>query len=110
MQFFFQKEINYLSHIIDMDVLHKDPKKVWAIFDAPIPKDVTQVKAFTGMVNYYGKFVSNLTDILAPLYAISQSSTKFSWSSVCNKTFQKAKNIISSKKCLFILTLHKILF
>ena len=61
---------------------------------------MTQVKAFIGMVNYYGKFVSNLIDILAPLYEISKSCTEFSWSGECNKAFEKANNIIASEKIL----------
>ncbi|KAK2575241.1 hypothetical protein KPH14_012756 [Odynerus spinipes] len=59
---FFQDEIRYLGHIINKDGLHKDPEKVAAIRNAKRPADVTELKAFIGMVNYYAKFVPHFSN------------------------------------------------
>lgn len=53
---FFQEKVKYLGHIIDANGLHKDIEKVKAIIDAPQPSNVTEVKAFVGLVNYYARF------------------------------------------------------
>jgi len=38
-----------------------------AITEAPVPKSVPELKAFLGLVNYYGKFLSNLATTLYKL-------------------------------------------
>ncbi len=42
-------------------------KKVAAIRDAPAPTDITQHRAFLGAVNYYGKFLPDVSTVLAPV-------------------------------------------
>lgn len=96
---FFKTEIRYLGHIIDKDGLHKDPKKVAAIVDAPKPKDVSEVKAFIGMVNYYGKFISNAIQLLHPLYQLLRNDT-FKWTSRCDRAFKEVKQELASERNL----------
>ena len=83
---FFQSKIKYLGHIINKDGLHKDPEKVEAIGKAPRPKNIQEVQAFVSMVNYYGRFVSGLSNILSPLYQ-AQRSKEFVWNEACEKAF-----------------------
>ena len=42
--------------------------KVQAIKDAPEPTNVTELKSFLGMINFYGKFLPNLSSTLEPLH------------------------------------------
>ena len=44
---FFQDSIEYCGYVIDADGLHKSPKKVEAILEAPTPTDVSQVRSLT---------------------------------------------------------------
>ena len=64
---FFEEEIRYLGHIINGEGLHMDKEKLKAMLEIPIPKTVDQVRAFIGMVNYYGKFVPDFSTVIAPL-------------------------------------------
>ena len=41
-----------------------------AITRAPKPKNVSQLEAFLGLVNYYHKFMPNSSTILSPLYKL----------------------------------------
>lgn len=65
---FFAKQLIYLWLIIDKTGLHACKSKVKTIVEAPVSQNVTQVKAFAGLIQYYGKFVPNLSNILSPLY------------------------------------------
>ncbi|XP_039311136.1 uncharacterized protein LOC105203193 [Solenopsis invicta] len=96
---FFQPEIKYLGHVINKEGLHKDPEKVAAMLEAPKPKNVSEVKAFVGMVNYYGKFVPNLSQVLIPLYEL-QRSTTFKWTQQCEEAFNNVKNELASERNL----------
>lgn len=48
---FFKESVKYLGHIISEEGLRPNPEKVQAIVEAPIPKDITQLKSYTGLIN-----------------------------------------------------------
>lgn len=97
---FFQKKVKYLGHVIDATGLHKDEDKVKAISDAPQPSNVSEVKAFIGLVNYYARFFPNLAQVLFPIYELLKQSTPFNWNDECAKSFELVKKIIVSEKVL----------
>ena len=67
---FLLKEVGYLGHKISAKRLQPYTEKVQAIMEAPQPTNVTQLKSFLGTLNYYGKFLPNLSTCLAPLYGL----------------------------------------
>jgi len=58
---FCQNQIDYLGHCIDATGIHPTEKKIKAIKDASVPTDATQLRAFIGLMNYYGKFISHIS-------------------------------------------------
>ena len=44
--------------------------KVDAITNAPEPKDVSQLRAFLGMLSYYHRFLPDAATILEPFYQL----------------------------------------
>src|SRR5207237_6331930 len=54
-------------------------------------QNVTEIKSFMGMVNFYGKFVPSLANICAPLYNLMKQSVKFQWTAECESAFQSVK-------------------
>jgi len=65
---FFKTQVEYLGHVIDKDGLKTSEKKVSCISKMPVPKNVSELKSFLGMINYYGKFIKKLSTLLAPLH------------------------------------------
>ncbi|CAF1376072.1 unnamed protein product, partial [Rotaria sordida] len=51
---FFQDEVSYLGGIINKNGKRPDPKRVEAIINMSAPKNVKELEAFIGKVNYYG--------------------------------------------------------
>ena len=96
----FQGEISYLGHKIDSHGLHTAPSKVEAIVNAPAPSDKTQLQSFLGLINYYGKFLPNLSTVLAPLNNLRNQNSKFVWSPECQDAFNKAKDLVVSSDVL----------
>ena len=88
---FLMSEVEYLGHRISPDGLHPTPTKVKAIMEAPAPTNVSELKAFLGLVNYYGKFLSNLATTLAPLYKLLQKNVKWSWGATEKSAFEQIK-------------------
>lgn len=97
---FFTDKINYCGYVIDKQRIHKDHSKTEAIKLMPQPKNVSEVRAFTGMINYYSRFIPNLCTILQPLNNLLHKDTPFVWSNNCEKAFQKAKEVFSSDQIL----------
>lgn len=97
---FFDSEVHYLGHIISSRGIKKDPNKIKSMVEAPRPTNVSELRAFIGMVNYYGKFIENLSSLLSPLYVLLQKDRKFIWNSSCEKSFLEAKEAIASDKVL----------
>ena len=88
------ESVQYLGHTIDSKGLHLIAEKVTAICDAPIPKNVTQLKAYLGLITYYGHFIHNLPHVLFPLYRLLRRDKHWRWTKKENKAFQDSKDIL----------------
>ena len=73
---FMMKSCIYLGHRLDGTGIHPTEEKIVAIINAPIPKTVSELRSYLGLVNYYHKFLGNLSTILAPLYELLRKDVK----------------------------------
>jgi hypothetical protein len=96
---FLQPSVEYLGHVIDKHGLHKADAKVNAIIDAPRPADVAQLRSFLGMVQYYHKFIANLSTVVHPLNRLL-GNQKWKWTAECEESFKQAKKLLSSTPVL----------
>lgn len=97
---FFQTTIEYLGHVISDGSLRPNDKKVEAVLKAVPPRNVNQLQSFIGMVNYYAKFISNLSSELHPLYKLLKKGTHFEWNDEQNEAFEKCKRLLASNNVL----------
>ena len=67
---------------------------------APAPKSVQELRSFLGLLNYYGKFLTNLSTILQLLNTLLQKNHKWHWSSECQQALQTAKDNLTTSKTL----------
>ncbi len=74
--------------------------KVEAIKGAPAPMNVTQLRSFLGLVNYYGKFLANLSTILAPVHKLLRKGVRWVWGDEQKKDFQEVKTQSQSQSLL----------
>ena len=72
---FFKDSIEYCGHKIDKEGLHKAQDKMDAVLKAPRPENVSQLRSFLGLVNYYAKFLPNVATVLHPLNSLLQVKT-----------------------------------
>ncbi|XP_048059455.1 uncharacterized protein K02A2.6-like [Megalobrama amblycephala] len=91
---FFKQSVEYLGHVIDADGLHKAPSKVRAVLEAPAPQNVSQLRSFIGLLNYYGRFINGLATLLKPLHQLLCSNQAWEWTQQCETTFQEAKKAL----------------
>ena len=76
------------------------PERVQAVVEVPSPKNVSQLRAFLGMVNYYHRFLPNLSQQLAPLHRLLQADVKWTWDKECSLAFGRVKRLMASETVL----------
>lgn len=97
---YYKTKITFLGYSIDEKGLHIPTDRIKAISDVPTPKNVHELKAFLGLVNYYGKFVPNMSTVASPLYTLLRNNVKFVWGDDQQKGFEEIKKILLSNKVL----------
>ena len=60
---FLQDEICYVGYKINKSGLNPIPEKLDVILNAPTPTNVSELKAYLGMLNYYHKFLNRLSTV-----------------------------------------------
>lgn len=99
---FFVKTVEYLGHKIDKEGIHPTNEKSVAIQEAPEPKNLTQLRSFLGMLNFYSKFVPMLSSKLRPLYNLLEKGVKFSWDEECQQAFALSKDLLLKNSLLVL--------
>eukprot|EP00731_Ephydatia_muelleri_P001600 Em0001g1600a len=97
---FLSHSVDFLGHRIDAEGIHPLPSKVEAMVKAPAPRNITELKSFLGMVNYYAKFLPNVSTHLFPLYALLKKEHGWKWDKECQHAFVLIKKMLSSTQVL----------
>ena len=97
---FCQDSVEYLGHRVHAKGVHTSPKKVEAIVNAPQPKNLSELRSFLGILNYYAKSIPNLSSLLHPMHELLRAEHSWHWSKDCDRAFQKAKESLSQAPVL----------
>ena len=97
---FFRRQIEFCGRVIDAQGLQKTTEKIQSIVESPKPMNVSQLRSFLGMVNYYRNFLPNLSTKLAPLHALLQKDVKWSWTKACEEAWKLVKDVVTADTVL----------
>ena len=74
---FASRKVEYLGYIVSEQGISADPKKVEAIKNYPIPKDVKSLRSFTGLALYYRRFIPSFSKTAAPFFKLMKKDMPF---------------------------------
>jgi hypothetical protein len=97
---FASEETKFLGHIVSAKGIRPDPKKVAAVQDWPILKNVPDVRSFLGLVNYFWKFIDHFASLAEPLTNLTRSKVKWEWTSRCQQSFLAVTNCLTNAPLL----------
>ena len=97
---FMQTSVTYFGHQIDARGIHTTAEKVEAVQQAPTPKNVTELRLFLGLLNYYSKFMLNLASHVHPLNQLLWEDQPWQWTDECEEAFKRAKEQLSQAPVL----------
>ena len=92
--------VTYLGYRIDKEGIHPTQEKVRAIADAPAPTNVTQLRAFLGLLNFYRRFLPKASSMLEPLNRLLKAKTPWVWGEEQEAAFLKSKETLLNSNAL----------
>lgn len=96
----FQDSVTYLGFTIDRFGVHKSPEKVSGILNAKKPTNISELKSFLGMINYYRNFIRNASAILSPLHNLLHKNVQWLWGPEHDQAFESIKKELASETTL----------
>jgi hypothetical protein len=88
----------YLGHVIDSFGISPGLDKIRQIKERADPKNVTDIRSFLELVNYYRKCVPNFAEISKPLTKLTKKNSKFICSPEHMEAFNKLKAELSKSR------------
>lgn len=99
---FAANSVKYLGHFITENTVTPLKDNLKSIIDFPVPKNRKNIRQFLGKVNFYRKYIPNVSVLLEPLHNLLRKNISFSWSNDCDAAFNKVKEYLCSKPILAI--------
>lgn len=97
---FVQQSVKYLGYIVSAEGIAADPKKVNAILNFPVPRDVKALQSFLGLASYHRWFVRNFSRIANPLHQLTRKRVEFEWKSKRQGTLDQLKAALTDSPTL----------
>uniref|UniRef100_A0A224XI32 RNA-directed DNA polymerase n=1 Tax=Panstrongylus lignarius TaxID=156445 RepID=A0A224XI32_9HEMI len=88
---FLQNTVKYLGHQVDKNGVHPTSEKIEALKAIPAPKNVKQLRAFLGAVNFYERFIPHLHGVCSALHSLTSTRKPWKWTDVEERVFQTVK-------------------
>jgi hypothetical protein len=97
---FGRQELGFLGHRLSKEGVSVDPRKVQSIVEWATPTSCSEARRFTGLANYYRRFVEGYAEIAAPLTALGSPTARFEWTPATQASFDALKLALSSAPVL----------
>ena len=97
---FMLPSVTYLGHTVDAEGIHPTQEKLLAVQNAPSPSNVGELRSYLGMLNYYHKFMPNLSTVLAPLHEQLHKEVQWKWERAQQLAFEETKRQLQSTDVL----------
>jgi hypothetical protein len=77
---FGKSSIKFFGHIVGASTVSVDPDKIAVVRDWPLPRNLTELRSFLGLANYFRRLVKDYSRIAAPLTSLTSDKVVFDYS------------------------------
>ncbi len=88
---FVKRELPFLGQLISPDGLKTAPGKIEAIRNYPVLQNVTEVRRFMGMINWYRNFIPNVAQTLEPIVDLTRKGVQWTSQDKQQEAFEDLK-------------------
>lgn len=90
----FAKEIRYLGFLVSAEGVRPDPRKIQALQKFPQPRNLTELRRFVRMTNFYRRFIRNFARIVASISKLLRNEVPWQWANEQQKAFETLKKAL----------------
>ncbi|UYV77506.1 K02A2.6-like [Cordylochernes scorpioides] len=94
------EELDILGHIVSSEGIKPDNRKIEAVLNFPIPKNIEMLRSFLGTCGFLRKFIPNFSKLAEPLNNLTRKNVRWNWDLKTNKAFQDLKESLTKEPCL----------
>ena len=94
------EEGKLLGHIISKDGIRIDPARIEAIMQIPHHRNVKELQAFLGKINFLRRFISNLAELIRLLNNMLKNNSKVKWKVEAKQAFEEIKMVLTGTPVL----------
>jgi len=88
---FLKKQVTFLGHVISEKGISMDPDKIQTIKNFQPPRTKKQVQSFLGFINFYRKFIRDLSQDTEHLSVLTKKKSKWVWNTTQQRAFEDIK-------------------
>jgi hypothetical protein len=96
----FQKRIKFLGYEVSERGVEPDAEKVKVILDWPVPRDLTELRSWLGLIGYYRKWITGFSAKAKSLFDLARKGVKFCWEVDQQNSFDELKRCLTSAPVL----------
>ena len=93
-------KIEYFGHVISSAGIQPSSERIRAIQQLKPPTNVAELRRIIGMITYLGRFVPDLSTVLAPLNSLLKSDSAWTWDKPQEKAFALIKRLVTQAPVL----------
>ncbi|KAJ8897096.1 hypothetical protein PR048_002442 [Dryococelus australis] len=99
---FFVKSLEMFGQDLSADGLSPFKSEIEKLINTKSPQNVTQLKSYQGLFNYYHKFIKMTPDVMELLHNLLRKGVSWEWTDKCEKYFLTSNSVISEKSLLVL--------
>ncbi|GJP47701.1 hypothetical protein CLOM_g6873 [Closterium sp. NIES-68] len=104
---FLKQELEFLGHVISINGVKIDPKKIATIQDWKPPANLRELQSFLGFVNYVRRFIPNMAEVTSPLTDLLKKGKFYEWGGEQQAAFDQLKLFLTTPPVLRIADPHR---
>lgn len=93
-------QLEFLGHEMSSSGIRPTESRVAAIKSFRLPRNISELRSFLGLITYVGRFIPSLADKTEPLRNLLRIGEKFDWKAEHTKAFNEIKCAVSETNCL----------
>lgn len=95
-----QSSVKFMGQIFSKDGIQTNNKYIKAIVDMPSPQCKQDVLRFLGMIKFVGKFIPNMSKIIAPLRNLTRLDVQWNWTAEHIESVKQLKHLLTTAPVL----------
>jgi len=88
---FLLPELAFMGNLVNASGIGRDPDKVKAMLDFPVPTNHKKLKLALGMFKFYKKYIPGYSTVVIPLNRLLLKNASFVWTEIEQEAFESLK-------------------